>query len=426
MVEVHERFLMTPRPHSREPADRLDPHATPLGAEWIRASIERSPTAIGIVHGERHTLVYANVAFRDLSATSGAAAGAIIDRSITEAFNTTAARSLISLVDRARHEGMPVRARLSPEQVGAADTWQCAVWAASSPGDLAGQPDPAGPIAVEIDSSSYSAREEAMHRDLTELLLLSAIREQSRASEADAARSRSEQMRTAQDRFLAEVSHEMRTPMQAIVGHVELMRLTMDATSEQREALASIHQGTRYLAALVGDLFQYATSVAHRVEFAVTTVDVETALDAARALVAPQIVAKGVSVNITPGIKGVAVRADAVKLLQVVLNVLTNAVKFTPTGGTVTISWSEIVAPTAAWKFVAIDIADTGRGMSASELRQVFVPYVQVGERTTANPSGVGLGLAISRELARGMSGDLVVASTPGVGSVFTLMLPSA
>jgi signal transduction histidine kinase len=92
----------------------------------------------------------------------------------------------------------------------------------------------------------------------------------------------------------------------------------------------------------------------------------------------------------------------------------------------VTISWSVIVAPNGAWRFVAIDIADTGRGMSADELRQVFVPYVQVGERTTANPSGVGLGLAISRELARGMTGDLVVSSTPGVGSVFTLMLPSA
>jgi signal transduction histidine kinase len=420
---------MKARPRSREPADPPQPRGElSLPTKWLRLSVEHSPTAIGIVRGTAFTLAYANVAFRDLSVLSGAPSGAVINRPLAEAFNPAAARSLLTLLDRARHEGIPTRARLTGDLIGVSGAWQCVAWSASPSVDLPDQKDLSGPIVVEVDMSSYSDRDEAKHRDLTELLLLSAIREEARAIEADAARFSAEQAKVAQGRFLAEVAHEIRAPMQAIIAYAKLIELGLDGalTGEQHEAFAGIREGTRHVDALIGELLHYTTSVARATGFSLTNVEVETTLRAAESLVAPQARAKGIAVEIAPGRSGAAVSANTAKLLQVVLNLLANAVKFTPPGGTITISWEVVAAPDGPSERIAIRVADTGRGIAANELPVVFDPYVQVGERGSYGDTGVGLGLAISRELARGMHGELVATSAPGVGSVFTLTLPSA
>ena len=113
-------------------------------------------------------------------------------------------------------------------------------------------------------------------------------------------------------------------------------------------------------------------------------------------------------------------RADAEKLQQVVLNLLTNAVKFTEPGGGIALGCTRGIGT------VAITVSDTGPGIAAGQLERIFEPFVQVDARLTRTHQGVGLGLAISRELARGMGGELTVESTPGVGSRFTLRLPRA
>ena len=118
---------------------------------------------------------------------------------------------------------------------------------------------------------------------------------------------------------------------------------------------------------------------------------------------------------------GVEVFADGEKLRQILLNLLTNALKFTPAGGRVSVSCEPGEAE------VAIRVRDTGRGIAPAHLEQVFEPFVQVDRHvTSANDQGVGLGLAISRELARGMGGTLSAESEPGVGSTFSLTLPAA
>jgi signal transduction histidine kinase len=112
------------------------------------------------------------------------------------------------------------------------------------------------------------------------------------------------------------------------------------------------------------------------------------------------------------------VRADREKLQQILLNLLSNAIKFTEPGGEVRVS---CVAHEAS---IAISIADTGIGIPPEKLASIFEPFVQIDQRLTRAHEGVGLGLAISRDLARGMEGNLVASSTPGHGSVFTLTLP--
>jgi signal transduction histidine kinase len=381
-----------------------------------------------MVRGTAATLIYANPAFRRLSARTGALSGAVIDRPLAEAFNPIASQSLLALIDSARRGGIPARTRLTADQIGVTGTWQCVAWSASASAELRDRQDPSGPMVIEVDTSSYTDLDEARHRELTELLLLSAIREEARAAEADAARSRAERTKVEQDRFLAEVSHEIRTPMQAIVGYARLMEMGFQAplTGEQHEALTAIREGTRHVIELVGELMQYTTSVARPKGYSFKKVEVETTLRAAESLVAPQAQAKGIAIEIAPGRIGDAVSADAAKLLQVVVNLLSNAVKFTSPGGRITISWEAVDATDGGLALIAIRVADTGRGIASHELARVFDPYVQVGEHGAAEDAGVGLGLAISRELARWMHGELVVTSTPGVGSVFTLTLPSS
>jgi signal transduction histidine kinase len=113
-----------------------------------------------------------------------------------------------------------------------------------------------------------------------------------------------------------------------------------------------------------------------------------------------------------------AVRADADKLRQILLNLLSNAVKFTERGGRVDVSCR------AEGDRVALSVRDTGIGIRPDHLARIFEPFVQVDQRLTRSHEGVGLGLAISRDLARAMGGDLSADSTPGEGSTFTLTLP--
>src|SRR5436305_11645430 len=137
-------------------------------------------------------------------------------------------------------------------------------------------------------------------------------------------------------------------------------------------------------------------------------------------MTAPQIVAKGLRYSYKGGDKTASVLADPEKLQQIVLNLLTNAVKFTDAGGSITLS----AKPRG--NCIEISVADTGAGISPEKLERIFDPFVQAERRLNQPVQGVGLGLAISRDLAQAMDGELTVESEVGKGSTFTLSLPRA
>ena len=157
---------------------------------------------------------------------------------------------------------------------------------------------------------------------------------------------------------------------------------------------------------------------------------VAEAVAEAEALVAPQLRAKGLGYAWAGAPPGLCVRADREKLQQVLLNVLGNAVKFTdardgvPGRVEVACTVAEGAGGAAPGGRVRIHVRDTGVGIAAEELERVFEPFVQADQTLTRPHAGVGLGLAISRDLARGMGGDLTAESTPDVGSTFSLTLP--
>ena len=223
--------------------------------------------------------------------------------------------------------------------------------------------------------------------------------------------------------FLGVMSHELRTPLNAIGGYAELIAMGIHGpvTSEQRSALERIQRSQRHLLGLINGVLNYAKIDAGAVSYDVADIPLAELLVTSEELTAPQLRAKRLDFRFDGCDARLMARADGETVQQVVLNLLSNAIKFTESGGRVTMSCAATDDG-----LVMIRVADTGRGIATNQLEHVFQPFIQVDLKLTRTKDGTGLGLAISRDFARGMGGDLTVESAPGVGSVFTLTLPSA
>lgn len=238
-------------------------------------------------------------------------------------------------------------------------------------------------------------------------------------TEAEEARQAAEAANRAKGDFLAVMSHELRTPLNAIGGYTELLDMGIHGpvTEDQRTALKRIRQSQQHLLGLINEVLNHTRIETGGVHYYVEEVLMAPALASAEALIAPQAQAKGLTYELAKCRDGLAVLADPEKLQQILLNLLTNAIKFTPTGGHITIGCSEQDG------HVAVAVSDTGIGVDSDKLASIFEPFVQINQLRTRPNEGVGLGLAISRDLARGMKGDLKAESVPGVGSTFELTL---
>ena len=244
---------------------------------------------------------------------------------------------------------------------------------------------------------------------------------------AQAARAEAEAANRAKSQFLSTMSHELRTPLNAIAGYAELLEMGIRGplTEVQRDDIARIHRSSRVLMSLVNDVLNFARLEAGQVHVQPEAVRLDALLADLETLVIPQVRAKGLHYSHDACSESRVVRADPDRLKQILTNLLTNAVKFTDAGGRVTISCHD-GAPVAPG-MVRIAVCDTGRGIAAEQLERIFEPFVQVDRHLTLDSQqGVGLGLAISRDLARLMGGELTVESTLGEGSTFALTLPLA
>ena len=238
--------------------------------------------------------------------------------------------------------------------------------------------------------------------------------------DAEEAREAAEHANRAKSEFLAVMSHELRTPLNAIGGYTELVELGVygPVTPEQAKALARVQQSQRHLLGLINGVLNYSRAEAGAEHYVVEAVSMNEILATCEALLAPQAQAKGVRLAVGGCASSVRAAGDREKVSQIMINLLTNAVKFTDRGGSVTVRCASDDGLTRA------EVTDTGRGIPADQLERVFQPFVQVDARLTRTNDGTGLGLAISRQFAQALRGSLTVSSTPGVGSTFTLSLP--
>jgi len=241
-------------------------------------------------------------------------------------------------------------------------------------------------------------------------------------TESVKARAAAESANRAKSDFLAVMSHELRTPLNAIGGYAELIEMGIHGptTEEQRGAIRRIQNSQRHLLGLINQVLNYSRIESGVLAYDLADVRVRDALVSAEQLIAPQLRTRGLTYHLESCDEALVVRADAEKLRQILLNLLSNAIKFTLPGGAIRVGCG------VHGDAVTIAVRDTGIGIEADKLASVFEPFVQVDSQFTRTREGVGLGLAISRDLARGMGGDLLVDSEVGRGSVFTLRLPLA
>jgi signal transduction histidine kinase len=270
------------------------------------------------------------------------------------------------------------------------------------------------------DQTGQVVRWFGTNTDVTEQRL--AAQERQRLLEvAELARAEAEAANRAKTEFLSAMSHELRTPLNAIAGYVDLLEAGIRGPLSQPQLtdLGRIKRSQEILLSLINDLLYFAKLDAGRLEFRREPVPVGIVTEDLEAVLDPQLRAKRLRYACAMTDAAELICGDAERIRQILINLLANATKFTDPGGDVE------VFTAAEEDSVVIRVRDTGWGIEADRLDHIFDPFVQLNRpRTAGSPQGIGLGLAISRELAREMGGDLTVESAPGVGSTFFLRLP--
>ena len=293
------------------------------------------------------------------------------------------------------------------------------------------------PIVSELRNVETTWEDEAaMLVSLRDITHRKEAEEKSRQLEHEKlARAQAEEANQAKSDFLAVMSHELRTPLNAVIGYAELLDLGVagSLSPEQRQQVARIVASGRHLLTLVNEILDLAKVDAGRLSVDRIPTSVAEVVDAAVVLAQPQAEARGLTLVLPTDLpRDLHFVGDRERTLQILANLLSNAVKFTEPGGTIRVELVRDELPPDSKQFlsgshwIALRVSDTGIGIHPESLERIFSPFVQ-GERGHARRTdGTGLGLTISRRLARLMKGDVVVQSVPGEGSSFTLWLPAA
>ncbi|HEV3049318.1 MAG TPA: ATP-binding protein [Longimicrobium sp.] len=253
---------------------------------------------------------------------------------------------------------------------------------------------------------------------------------------AEQARRHAEEASQMKSLFLATMSHEIRTPLNAVMAYTEILGMEMAGplTPPQHAHLAKIRTSSQHLLGIIDDVLDLSRVEAGRMVVGRSVLQVDNQVAQALSLVEPQAAARGV--ELSSAVSGLAsdltAWGDGERVRQILVNLLTNAVKFTGPGGRVTVSAGASLQPPGEARpegpgpWVYIRVEDTGAGIPPERLEAIFEPFVQADMTLTRQHGGSGLGLAISRQLARLMGGDLTVRSTEGLGSSFFLWLSAA
>ena len=237
--------------------------------------------------------------------------------------------------------------------------------------------------------------------------------------QAEAARKEAESANGAKSDFLAVMSHELRTPLAAIMGYQELLAdgITGPITEQQGQQLGRIKASARHLLSLIDEILTFTRLDAGRERILVEPMDIESSMKQAAEIVEPLISAKKLELKLIEPAAAISIESDPTKVRQILVNLLSNAAKFTD-AGTVTLEAKSLKNE------IQLIVRDTGIGIQPDNLNKIFDPFWQVEQKATRRATGTGLGLTVCKRLANLMGGDVAVVSAPGEGATFTVTLP--
>ena len=296
--------------------------------------------------------------------------------------------------------------------------------------------------AVELEAQTGELQNQAAQLQETQAELEIVVAELQRANveltartaEAEQASADAEEANRAKSQFLANMSHELRTPINAVMGYTDLLEMGIAGplTEEQRSHLERVKVSSQHLLSLVNEILDLAKVESGQLRVARERSALREALDGAMGLVLPQAARAGVAVrNEVDPDTDATYWGDRERVQQILANLLTNAIKFTPRGGSVRVACAMTdrldprVQGRGAGSWLTVQVEDSGIGIAPEYQEEVFQPFFQVDGGYTRESGGTGLGLSISRRLARLMGGDVTLQSRPGQGSCFTLWLPA-
>jgi signal transduction histidine kinase len=417
------------RPSSTAGADDVD--ATGSATAGIRLHAEKCPIGVAVTVGHACIVSYVNPAFRT---AMGRGDQMVIGRPLFDAFPALSSERVQLIVSAALNNGAETYASISVRAGSESDIATQDFTLIVSPLRRLNADDrrePAGSessgLMIQVSDPSTEqtptqgrplrarrGRQSAAAAELLEVnqrLVVAALHEQE-------LKERAEEASKAKSAFLATMSHELRTPLNAIIGYASLLddEVWGPIQPEQHTHIARLKTSARHLLTLINDVLTLARVEADKEVVYVDEVDAVSLLDEALALTMPLAVEKRLEFSILPG-EPFSIRTDRGKLLQILVNLISNAIKFTNHGG---ITLGAAVRNGEA----EFSVKDTGIGISPMHLAHVFDMFWQVDQDLTRRVGGTGLGLNVSRRLAWLLGGRLDAESTPGEGSVFTVALP--
>jgi signal transduction histidine kinase len=234
----------------------------------------------------------------------------------------------------------------------------------------------------------------------------------------------------AKSEFLSSLSHELRTPLNAIAGYAGLIASADDTPATTAEHAGEIMAATRHMLALVNDILEYSRLEAGTLPIGWQRVALRQPAEEALRMVAVFATSRGIRLERDFARPDIAVRGDPVRIKQVLLNLLTNAIKFTPRGGIVTVSLTQSPItsgnlPSGDDEWAMLRVRDTGIGIAAEDIPKTLVPFGQIVPQDGGQAEGTGLGLPIAKALVERMGGTLTLESRLGFGTTVSIRLPS-
>jgi PAS domain S-box-containing protein len=278
------------------------------------------------------------------------------------------------------------------------------------------------PVEISLSPSESSFRVTAIIRDVSERRLIEdqlRVLQDTHVRELELRNREVERANQLKTEFLSNVSHELRSPLHTVIGFAELLGEETEGqlNEKQKRFVNHIHNDSLHLLNLINDLLDLSKIEAGRLELQHEAFHIDSVIEEAISSVRPRATAKSVQIR-TAVANSRAVYADRIRVKQILHNLLTNAIKFTPEGGEV------LVKATSRGGFAEISTSDTGIGISKDQQHAVFDKFYQVRTATGRGSEGTGLGLAITKRLVEQHGGTIQLKSEPGKGSCFTFTIP--